>query len=577
MWKYVKKYIPLAIIAMFLMIGEVLVDLTQPKFMSQIVDNGVLGINNFGIGSLDLILKLGFIMILVVVIGGFCGSMNNVVVNFVTQKIGNQIRKDAFKKIMTFSWNQIDDFSTGSLVTRITNDVSQIEKYLSIFVRGLIRTLMLTFGSIYFMFVLNYNFGKTILFFVPFMLACIFICLKKATPYFTKLQNDLDKINDIMQEDISGIRIIKACVREISEKIRFGTANNELIKTQLKVLVIFAFMNPIVNIMIYIVIALIIKSGANQVILGSTTPGNVMASVTYCTQLLHGILMFVMLFQNISRGNASWQRIKEVLYANIDIEDGSFSKETKTKGKIEFKNVSFKYGDNNKNILNHISFTINPGETIGIMGSTGCGKSTLVNLIPRFYDVTDGEILIDDINVKEYNQEILRDKIAIVLQKSELFSESIKDNISWGKKNASLEKIEESARIAQANDFIDNTENKYDTMIAERGMSLSGGQKQRISIARAILKSPEILIFDDSTSALDLKTEADLYNELKRKCPDTTKIIIAQRIASVRQADKILVMSNGEIVDSGSHDELMRTSEIYQDIYYSQNSKEGDK
>lgn len=576
MWKYIKKYIPFAIIAALLMIGEVLVDLIQPNFMSKIIDDGVLGVNTNGVGSLEIVLRLGLIMIGVVIVGGFCGSMNNVVVNAVTQKIGNQIRKDSFKKLMTFSFKQIDDFSTGSLVTRITNDISQVEKYLSIFVRGMIRTCLLTFGSIFFLFKLNFNFGIIILCAFPLMLICLIMCLKKATPFFTELQEDLDKINAIMQEDISGIRIIKACVREIHEKVRFGKANDELIKVQLKVLVIFAFMNPFMNSLMYIVIALIIKVGANDVMIGSTTPGIIMASITYCTQLLHGILMLVMLFQNISRGSVSWQRVKEILQAEVDIADGTYDGKTKVNGKIEFRNVSFKYESTNKNILSNINFTINPGETVGIMGSTGCGKSTLVNLIPRFYDATSGDILIDDVNVKDYKQKDLRDKVSIVLQKSELFSESIRDNISWGKEDASQKEIEQAAKIAQADEFIQNTENKYDTIIAERGMSLSGGQKQRISISRAILKSPEILIFDDSTSALDLKTEANLYAALEEKCPNMTKIIIAQRIASVRRADRILVMDNGTIVASGNHDELMKKSKIYQDIYYSQNNRGGD-
>jgi len=576
MWKYIKKYIPFAIIAVILMVGEVLIDLIQPEFMSKIVDDGVLGINNNGIGNFELILKLGLTMIGIVFVGGFCGAMNNVFVNYVTQNIGNQMRKDSFKKIMTFSFNQIDEFSTGSLVTRVTNDISQVERYISIFIRGLIRTSLLTFGSIFFMFRLNHKFGLIISCAFPFMLATIILCLKRANPLFTKLQNQLDRVNEVMQEDISGIRIIKACVREVYEKVRFGKANDELIKTQLKVLFTFAFMNPIMNLLIYIVIAVIIKTGAEQVTIGGTTPGVIMASVTYCTQLLHGVVMLVMLFQNISRGNASWKRIKEILHAKIDLKDGEFEGETKVKGKIEFKNVSFKYPDNHEMILKKINFVIKPGETVAIMGATGCGKSTLVNLIPRFFDVTRGKILIDDIDVKDYKQKVLREKISIVLQRSELFSETIEQNIAWGNEEATLEEIKKSAEIAQATEFIESTKHKYNTIVAERGMSLSGGQKQRISISRAILKLSEILIFDDSTSALDLKTEANLYDALQENYPDVTKIIVAQRIASVRRADKIFVMDNGTIVDIGTHEELMKTSKIYQDIYYSQNSKEGE-
>lgn len=427
------------------------------------------------------------------------------------------------------------------------------------------------------MFRLNHKFGLIMLCSFPFMLGCMIICMYKANPLFSKLQSELDKINDIMQEDVSGIRIIKACVREIYEKIRFGKANDELIKTQLRILTIFAFMNPIMNALMYIVIAIILLAGSYEVKEGITTPGVIMASITYCTQLLNGILMLIMLFQNISRGVASWKRVKEVLDSESDLKDGKFSDETKIHGQIEFKNVSFGYPNTNQMILKNINLTINPGETIAIMGATGCGKSSLVNLIPRFYDVTEGAVLVDGIDVKEYKLNVLREKVAITLQKSELFSKTIKENISWGKINGTNEEIIRAAKIAQADDFISKTENGYDTMVAERGMSLSGGQKQRISISRAVLKSAEILIFDDSTSALDLKTEANLYEALQNESPNSTKIIIAQRIVSVRRADKIVVLDNGTIVDIGNHNELMEKCKVYQDIYYSQNGKDDEE
>ena len=576
MWKYIKRYLPYCILAAIFMVGEVLMDLIQPGFMSKIVDDGVLGVNNNGIGDIHLILKLGLMMIGLVILGGFCGSMNNVFVHFSGKNIGNIIRKDAFKKMMTFSFKQIDDFSTGSLVTRITNDISQVELYISTFVRGLIRTTMLTFGSIFFMFRLNHEFGLMMLCAFPFMLGTMAICMSKATPLFSKLQAELDKINDIMQEDVSGIRIIKACVREIYEKIRFGKANDELIKTQLRVLVIFAFMNPVMNALMYIVIAIILWAGSYQVKSGVTTPGVIMAAITYCTQLLNGILILVMLFQNLSKGAASWKRVKEILDCTADLKDGDFSEDTEIHGQIEFKNVSFRYPNNSQMILKNINLKINPGETVAIMGATGCGKSSLVNLIPRFYDVTEGSVLVDGIDVKEYNLEFLREKIAITLQKSELFSQTIEENIAWGKLNATDDEIEQAAKIAQADDFISKTENQYQTLVAERGMSLSGGQKQRISISRAILKASEFLIFDDSTSALDLKTEANLYDALQKEYPNMTKIMIAQRIASVRKADKIVVFENGEIVDIGTHQELLENCKVYQDIYDSQNGKEGD-
>ncbi len=574
MWKYVKKYLHLAIIAGLFMVGEVSMDLLQPGLMSQIVDNGVLGVNNNGIGDVDLILKLGLIMIVLVIFGGFCGSMNNVFVHKSAQNIGNEMRKDCFRQIMLFSFPQIDRLTTGSLVTRVTNDITQVQNFVAQFVRGMIRTSMLMFGSIFFMYQLNHQFGMIVLCSFPFILGCMIFCLYKANPLLPKLQEQLDIVNNILQEDISGIRIIKACVKEVYEKVRFDKANDQLIKTQLQVLTTFAFMNPMMNALMYIVVIAIIYTGSYQVSQNITTPGVIMAAITYTTQLLNGILMLVLLFQNISKGLTSWKRIKEIFNSEPELKDGMFSGDTDIKGKIEFRDVSFAFGS--QNVLNHINLTINPGETIAIMGATGCGKSALVSLIPRFYDVNEGMVLIDDINVKDYKQETLRNKISIALQKSELFSISIKDNISWGYLDANDDEIKRSAEIAQASDFIHSTSHDFETLVAQRGMSLSGGQKQRISIARAVLKPAEILIFDDSTSALDLKTEANLHDALRKSKPHTTKIIIAQRIASIRHADKIVVLNNGSIEAFGTHNELMKSSQTYQDIYHSQIGNEGE-
>ncbi|WP_298034185.1 ABC transporter ATP-binding protein [uncultured Dysosmobacter sp.] len=373
-----------------------------------------------------------------------------------------------------------------------------------------------------------------------------------------------------MQEDISGIRIIKACVREAYEKARFGKANDALVRTQLRVLVIFAFMNPAVNALMYGVVAVILYTGFFQAASGSVTPGDVMAAVTYTTQLLNGVLMLVMLFQNISRGLASWKRVKELLNSTPELADGSFDGDTKRRGEIEFRDVSFTYPGAARPVLEHIDLTIRQGETVAVMGATGCGKTTLANLIPRFYDVTEGAVLVDGVDVREYRQRALREKVAIALQKAELFTVPIGENIAWGKPGASAEEIASAAEAAQADGFIRSTPEGYDTVVAERGMSLSGGQKQRLSIARAVLKRAEILILDDATSALDLKTEADLYRALEEKHPGTTKIIVAQRIASVRRADRIVVLENGRLAAVGTHEELLAGCKVYQDIYHSQ-------
>ena len=372
-----------------------------------------------------------------------------------------------------------------------------------------------------------------------------------------------------MQEDLTGIRVIKAFVKEIYEKKRFQEKNNQLTKIQLHILIVFAFMNPIMNALMYIGVALIFVVGSIEVNQGLATPGAIMAAMTYTTQLLNGILMLIMLFQNISKGLASWKRLKEILESDPELKDGD-DHQTIGYGDIEFQDVSFAYPGSQSNVLEHISFQVHQGETIGIMGATGSGKSTLVHLIPRFYDVQKGAIYIDGKNVKDYSQKYLREKIAIVLQKSEIFSMSIKDNILWGDAKASDDRVCEAAQIAQIDDYISSMPDGYETFVEEQGASLSGGQKQRLSIARAILKSPEILIFDDSTSALDLKTEAQLYESIQKIYPQTTKLIVAQRIASIRYADRIIVLDNGHIIAMGSHDELMKTCQIYQDIYYSQ-------
>lgn len=574
MWKYVRQYLHFAIIAALFMIGEVLMDLIQPSIMSRIVDEGVLGMYNGGIGDLHVIWTSGIQMIGLVLFGGLCGSLNNVFVHLSGQNIGNEMRKDCFRKIMTFSFPQLDRYGTGSLVTRVTNDITQVQNFVSQFVRGMIRTSLLMFGSIYFMFRLNRDFGIIVLCAFPFIVGCLVFCLFKANPLFSELQAQLDAINAIMQEDVSGIRIIKACVREVYEKLRFGKANDALIKTQLRVLVIFAFMNPVMNAMMYIVITVILLAGSYEVGSSGATPGNIMAAITYATQLLNGILMLVMLFQGISRGIASWKRVKEVLNSEPDLKDGSFDGQARQQGTIEFRDVSFAYPGTDRMVLEHINLTVSKGETVAIMGATGCGKTSLASLIPRFYDVTDGAVLVDGIDVREYKQKDLREKVAMTLQKSELFSAAIKENIAWGAPGASTEEVKAAAMIAQADDFIVSTKDGYETMVAERGMSLSGGQKQRISIARAIIKAAEILIFDDSTSALDLKTEANLYEALQKNNPESTKIIIAQRIASVRKADRIAVLENGRIAAVGTHEELLDSCAVYQDIYHSQIGKE---
>lgn len=571
MLKYLKKYWFFALLAPVFMIGEVSMDLLQPELMSRIIDDGVLGLNNGGVGNLNTVITIGLKMIGFVALGGICGIMSGVFANLCAQQFGNDVRKAAFKRIMEFSFEQTDKFSTGSLITRVTNDITQLQNFVMQCLRGFVRTSMLFIGGIACMVSLNMEFGIIIACALPFVAVCVVYFIAKANPKFTVLQKKLDKVNNVMQENVSGARVVKAYVKEDYETERFEKANNELVSTQLDVLLLLSYMTPIMNIILNLSVVAVIKVGGIQVSAGSATPGNVMAAITYCSQVLNAVMRMTMIFQTASRGIASKKRVMEIINCEPAIKSGTYNKETAVKGKVEFKNVSFAYpGMDNENVIENFNLVINPGETIGILGATGCGKSSLVNLIPRFYDVTKGEVLIDDVNVKDYDLQVLRDKVSIALQKPEIFSTTIAENIAWGDSSADSEKIRQAADIAQATEFIDNRTDGMDTQVSQGGHSLSGGQKQRVAISRAVLKNSEILIFDDATSALDLKTEADLYSELSAKKYDVTRIIIAQRIASVKNADRIVVMDNGRLADVGSHSELIKTSEIYKDIYESQ-------
>lgn len=571
MLKYLKKYWFFALLAPVFMIGEVSMDLLQPELMSRIIDDGVLGLNNGGVGNLNTVITIGLKMIGFVALGGICGIMSGVFANLCAQQFGNDVRKAVFKRIMEFSFEQTDKFSTGSLITRVTNDITQLQNFVMQCLRGFVRTSMLFIGGIACMVSLNMEFGIIIACALPFVAVCVVYFIAKANPKFTVLQKKLDKVNNVMQENVSGARVVKAYVKEDYETERFEKANNELVSTQLDVLLLLSYMTPIMNIILNLSVVAVIKVGGIQVSAGSATPGNVMAAITYCSQVLNAVMRMTMIFQTASRGIASKKRVMEIINCEPAIKSGTYNKETAVKGKVEFKNVSFAYpGMNNENVIENFNLVINPGETIGILGATGCGKSSLVNLIPRFYDVTKGEVLIDGVNVKDYDLQVLRDKVSIALQKPEIFSTTIAENIAWGDDSADIEKIRQAADIAQATEFIDNRTDGMDTQVSQGGHSLSGGQKQRVAISRAVLKNSEILIFDDATSALDLKTEADLYSELSVKKYDVTRIIIAQRIASVKNADRIVVMDNGRLADVGSHSELIKTSEIYKDIYESQ-------
>lgn len=574
--RYLKPYWLFALLCPLAMILEVSMDLLQPTLMSDIVDNGILG-DAAADENLRYVLITGLKMLVFSLIGCFGGIASAAFGTAAAQKMGNDLRKDAFAKVMHMSFQQTDKFTTGSLVTRLTNDITAIQEFVAMSLRMFVRTGMQFIGGIAVILTLNVNFGIVLVISLPVQLIAVAIIMKKASPLFTIVQSRLDKVNSVVQENVSGARVVKAFTREEYEINRFDNANTDLMTTNLKVQKLLATLNPILMIIMNASVIAIIMIGGFQVEAKAMQVGEVMAAVTYITQILMSVMMVGMMFQQVSRSAASMKRVNEVLSTNPVISDGNKSADSDNSGTVEFRNVGFSYpGSSGKPVLSGIDLKVGKGQMIAILGSTGCGKTSLVNLVPRFYDATNGDVLVDGVNVKDYDVDTLRSKIGVVLQKSELFSGTVAENIRWGCETATDEEVKTAAKIAQAEEFIDGFNDGYDTMISEKGASLSGGQKQRMAIARAIIKKPEILIFDDSTSALDLSTEAKLHKALRENLSGVTVIMIAQRIASVMRADKIAVLENGSICAFGTHKELMESSSVYRDIYYSQ-MKQGEE
>lgn len=512
------------------------------------------------------IAKIGLLMLIMAAIGLAGGLMTMKTSSVVSQKFSYRLRKAMYDKISSFSFKNIDTFSTSSLTTRLTNDVTMLQNTVLMGLRILVRAPALLIVSAVFAFSINAKLSMILLVLFPIMIIIIAVILKFGFPMFQKMQKKIDNINRVVQENLIGIRVVKAYVREDKEKDKFHNASDELAKQGSKASGLIITVMPVMMLLMNFVIIYIYYKGSVDASKELMNVGQISVLANYIIQVLMNIMMVSMLMLQITRAKACGDRVVEVLDTDVDIVNPKNAfKPTDPKGEIEFKNVSFGYNDG-IDILSDISFKAKPGSIVGIIGSTGCGKSSLINLIPRLYDVTGGEILIDGVNVKNYDLEALRELTGVVLQKNVLFTGSIKENIKWGKKDATDEEIIAACKAAQAHDFIMSQPNDYDTVLAQGGLNLSGGQKQRLCIARAIIKQPKILILDDSTSAVDTATEAKIrecfYNELK----DTTVLIIAQRISSVAEADEIIVLDDGKIDSIGTHDELMQTSEIYQEI-----------
>lgn len=569
-WKYIKPYLPAFICGPLLMIVEVIGEVLLPKFMANII--------NIGAANQDVpyIITMGIVMVvtaLLMMAGGIGGAYfaAKAAISFAAD-----IRKDTFEKVQKFSFANLDQYNTGSLVTRMTNDVTQVQNLINMALRMMLRAPGMLIGALIMAFMMNRELAAVILVVIPILVILIGIVIKTAFPRFTIMQKKLDTLNSTIQEMLTNVRVIKSFVRGDYEEEKFSRANEDLKKSSLSAFNVVILNMPIMMLMMNLTTLGVVWFGGKQILVGRIPVGDLTAFTTYIVQILMSLMMLAIVLLQSSRAMASLHRITEVLDARIDLTDENSAQKDKRveNGTVEFKDVSFRYYKENKEpVLSHINFKIDSGKILGIIGSTGSGKTTLVQMIPRLYDPDEGEVLVDGVNVKEYSLEHLREGVGMVLQKNVLFSGTIRENLMWGDENASEEEVEKAAAAAQAGFVRDFTEG-YETELGQGGVNVSGGQKQRLCIARALLKKPKILILDDSTSAVDTATEAKIRESFSGLLKETTKIIIAQRITSVMEADEILVLDEGEIVGKGTHEELLKTCEAYQEIYYSQMDKE---
>lgn len=565
--KYITPYLGAFLMGPLMMLTEVAGEVALPKLMSMIINNGVAG------GDTGYIIKMGLLMAVVVAFmatGGILGSYfaAKASISFTTD-----LRRDVFKKVQQFSFANIDGFSTGSLVTRLTNDIQQVQNVLTMGLKMALRAPGMFVGALIMAFLMNGKLAAVLLVVIPLLSLAIALILKTAFPRFETMQKKLDRLNSGIQEALTNVRVVKSFVREDFEIERFSGLNGDLRDSSMRALRIVIATMPVMMFAMNVTTLAVVWYGGNLIIGGSMPVGDLTAFTTYIVQILMSLMMLSMVFLQSSRARASLKRITEVLDTAVDLNDDQAArKDLKVeKGSVEFRDVSFGYGKGgSEKVLEHISFKAEPGQTIGIIGATGSGKTSLVQLIPRLYDVTEGAVLVDGVDVRDYSLKNLRNGVGMVLQKNVLFSGTIEENLRWGDEDASREEIVRAAESAQAGGFVDAFKNGYNTEIGQGGAGVSGGQKQRLCIARALLKKPKILILDDSTSAVDTATEAAIRESFEKEWKDTTRIIIAQRISSVQDADQILVLDDGAVIGRGTHEELLNTCRAYEEIYTTQ-------
>ncbi len=568
LFKYLKPYMLPTLLAPLFMLLEVAMDLMQPALMSRVIDVGVANADKAYIVRTCILM---FVCALLGVTGGL-GNM------YFSTRAGygfaRDLRSDLYRRIQSFSFSDIDRFKTGSLVTRTTNDVTQIQNAFTTCIRMLVRAPFLCIGGVVMVLVLNAKLSLVVLAAIPFLTAMIVFLLKRGRPLFTSMQEKLDRVNTVMQENLSGIRVVKAFARADHEKAKFKVANDDLCDSTMRAMMMMSMAFPLINLIMNATMILMYAFGGSMVFHGELTPGEIMAFSNYIMQILMSLTMSSFMLMFLSRAGVSIRRVLEVLNTQSDIVDGSDADAAVTRGEVAFDHVSFAYPGQSGNVLSDITFTARAGETVAILGSTGSGKSTLISLIPRLYDASAGSVKIDGRDVRAYHLNTLRGAIGVALQESVLFTGTIEENLRWGDENASPEEIRHVAAIAQADPFVEQLADGDQTELGQRGVNLSGGQKQRLCIARALAKRPRILILDDSTSAVDLATEAEIQKGLRGAFGDMTVFIIAQRISSVMDADRILVMENGRVIDSGKHEELKKRCEVYREIVVSQLGEE---